>query len=427
MTVNPAAIIGLSRGGTYNFQSVVSGVSNAAVTWSIQEGSMGGAITASGVYTAPANTGLYHVVATSQVDPTQSAVATVSVVASGFSSAGNLGTARLQHTATLLSNGKVLVAGGGYGPDIIDGYWVADEAELFDPVTASFSPSGQISRDSHTATLLQNGDVLLAGGETGWSNYFPIVSNTAELRIAGTDLSQPTGNMALNREAHAATLLDDGRVLITGGLIPAGISWVAVQDSEIYDPASGTFTSAGKMSIARAFHTATLLPNGKVLVAGGGYLSGPDGSTAELFDPSTGTFTLTDSMSVPRSSGTATLLPSGKVLMTGGSTIAELYDPTTGTFARTGYMSVSRSGHTATLLTNGTVLIAGGASGGITTATTEIYDPATGTFQPGPTMQFARFSHTATLLPDGRVVIIGGASLSDGIYINALDSAEIYQ
>jgi hypothetical protein len=300
-----------------------------------------------------------------------------------------------------LTNGKVLVAGGGYGPDIIDGYWVVDKAELFDPATAAFSPAGQISRDGHTATLLRSGDVLLTGGEIGWSNFFPIVSATAELRITSNGLSQPTGTMAFGREGHAATLLNDGRVLITGGLIPAGISWQPVFEAEIYDPVSGTFTPTGNMNSSRGYHTATLLPNGKVLVAGGGYINQSDGTSAELFDPSTGTFTLTGSMSVPRSYGTATLLPSGRVLMTGGSTIAELYDSTAGTFARTGDMLMSRGSHTATLLNDGTVLIAGGASSGGTTATTEIYDPATGTFQPGATMHEARFLHTATLLPDG--------------------------
>jgi hypothetical protein len=346
-----------------------------------------------------------------------------------FLPAGSLGTARLQHTATLLQDGKVLVAGGGYGPDTIDGYWVADQAELFDPATAVFSPAGQISRDGHTATLLRNGDVLLTGGETGWSGYFPIVSNTADFRIAATGLIQPTGSMALGREAHTATLLDDGRVLITGGVIPSGISWQAVPDSEIYDPATGKFTPTGKMNVARAFHTATLLPNGKVLIAGGSYpyTDGADGMTAELFDPSTGTFTLTGSMSAPRFSGAATLLPSGQVLMTGRSIIAELYDAVAGTFKRTGDMAVSRSNHTATLLTDGTVLIAGGSTWGGSTATTEIYDPATGTFLPGATMQQARFSHTATLLPDGRVVITGGAVTADGLHIDVLASTEIYQ
>ena len=128
-----------------------------------------------------------------------------------------MGLARLQHTATLLPNGKVLVVGGGDGPDLIDGYWVVDQAELFDPTTGSFSSAGVISRDSHTATLLLDGDVLLAGGETGWSDRFPIVSGTADLEKATSGLFEPTGSMAIGREAHAATLLSDGRVLIAGG------------------------------------------------------------------------------------------------------------------------------------------------------------------------------------------------------------------
>jgi Galactose oxidase, central domain len=415
--------IGLARGGTFNFQSIVLGSNDRAVTWSVREPA-GGTISTSGaygVYNAPTALGVYHVVATSQADPTQSAVATVNVIAADFTSAGDLGTARLQHTATLLANGKVLVAGGGYGPDVIDGYTVADQSELFDPATDVFNPAGKISRDAHTATLLQNGDVLFAGGEIGWSNGFPIVSNTADLRIAATGLIQPTGSMALGREAHVATLLNDGRVLITGGLIPSGISWKAVPDSEIYDPDSGTFSPTGKMNVARALHTATLLPNGKVLVAGGGYIYGS--ATAELFDPSTGTFTQTGSMSVLRQSGTATLLPSGKVLVTGESTIADLYDPSTGTFVRTGDMSEARTNATATLLQDGTVLIVGGSSSG----STEIYTPAAGTFLPGIPLHQGRFSHTATLLPDGRVVITGGAAFTDGLSIDVLASTEIYQ
>jgi large repetitive protein len=424
--VSPGAI-GLTQGGTYTFEAGVSGFISSAVNWSIQEGSQGGSITTSGVYTAPASMGLYHVLATSQADPAQSAIATVNVVSTGFSPAGNLGTARLQHTANLLPNGKVLIAGGGYGPDTSDGYWVADQAELFDPATGAFNSAGQISRDGHTATLLQTGDVLLTGGEIGWSGYFPIVSQTAEVRISSSGLSQPTGSMAFGREEHAAALLKDGRVLITGGVIPAGISWQAVAEAEIYDPVSRTFAPVGSMHVARAFHTATLLSNGKVLIAGGGYGNESNGRTAEIFDPSTGSFTVTGSMFADHGYGAAILLPSGKVLMTGGSTITELYDPTTGKFTRTGDMSVARGNRTATLLRNGTVLIAGGAiSPGTATATTEIYDPATGIFSMGPAMGQARFSHTATLLQDGRVVIIGGASLS-GVYVNALSSAEIFQ
>jgi hypothetical protein len=423
--ISPSSV-GIKLGSTWSFGATVINSANAAIKWSIQENSAGGAISDAGVYTAPAVDGVYHVVATAEADPTKNAIATVNVLKSGFTSTGSLSQARLQHTATLLSSGKVLVAGGGYGPDLLDGYWVADQAELFDPATRSFGSAGVVSRDGHTATLLLDGDVLLVGGETGWSNFFPILSNTADLESAASGLFEPTGNMATERESHAAVLLSDGRVLVIGGVIPSGLSWQALQEAELFDPVSGTFATAANMNVARAFHTATLLSNGKVLVTGGGYQGG--GDTAELFDPATGSFTLTGRMTAARSSHTATLLPNGKVLIAGGGQTAELYDPVTGLFTPIGSMAISRFWHTATMLPDGTVLIAGGSIRywGSETATTEIYDPATGSFSPGPSMRQGRFSHTATLLPDGKVLFVGGASSDDGIHITALASAEIY-
>lgn len=422
VTVNPS-VVGVPRGSTYNFGEFVINSTNQAVTWSIQEGSSGGTISNAGVYTAPPVDGVYHIVAASQADPSKSAVATVTVVKSGFTSAGNMSFARLQHSATLLPNGKVLIAGGGNGPDLIDGYWVVEQAEQFDPATAQFSPAGTLARDGPTATLLADGDVLFTGGESGWDNDFPIVSNTADLARRASGLFESTGSMAIGREAHAATLLSDGRVLVTGGLILSGISWSPISEAEVYDPASGTFAAVGNMNAVRASHTSTLLPNGKVLITSGGYINGLN--TAELFDPATGAFTPTGQMTTARTYATATLLLNGKVLITGGgNAAAELYDPVTGTFAPTGIMAANRIWHTATLLPDGTVLIAGGYSAGGETATTEIYDPGTGSFTLGPSMRQGRFSHTATLLPDGSVLFAGGASGS--LVINVLASAEIY-
>ena len=350
------------------FDASVSGSSDTTVTWSIQESS-GGSISNTGLYLAPTTDGVYHIVATAHADPTKQATATVNVTQHGFTTVGGLSFARLQHTATLLPSGKVLIAGGGIGPDIIDGFGVVDQAEQFDPATESFSPAGIVSRDAHTATLLNNGSVLLAGGETGWSNTTPIVSNTAELYLAANGSSVATGNMSVGREAHVATLLSDGRVLITGGDTPS---------AELFDPATGSFTPTGLMTCARSGHTATLLPNGKVLVVGGCKVEG------ELYDPSTGSFTPTGTTSAPR------------------------------------YL------HTATLLPNGTVLIAGGGATGGATDTTEIYDPATDSFIPGPTMRQGRYMHTATLLPNGDVLISGGANSPDLFGLSVLNSAEIY-
>lgn len=434
VTIAPASI-GMRHDSSVSFNASVFGSDNLNLMWSIKEGASGGTISSSGNYTAPSTLGVYHVVATSQAEPSKSATATVTVTASGVTSISGLNYPRLQHTATLLPDGKVLIAGGGEGPDIIDGYSVVDQAELFDPGTKTFSVAGQIARDSHTATLLQSGDVLLAGGETGWSpngnaygNPEPIDSATAEVDQESSEFSvTATGSMLTVREGHSASILNDGKVLITGGLFALSASpwWQALDESEVFDPASGKFTAVGPMTSERWGHTSTLLQNGKVLITGGG--SSLFSNTAELFDPGTGTFKVIGNMAVQRGGHTATLLPDGKVLIAGNSAMAEVYDPSTELFSPTGTMNTARQWHTATLLPNGTVLIAGGylvGSGSINT--TEIYDPATGEFTLGPSLAQDRFSHTATLLPNGDVLIVGGASSANGVSITPLTSAEIY-
>ncbi len=437
VTIAPNTI-GVRHEGTLSFSASVNGSSNVNLIWSVKEGASGGTISDKGSYIAPSAPGIYHVVATSQADPSKNATATVTVTAFGFTSISGLNYARLQQTASLLPSGKVLIAGGGQGPDIIDGYWVVDQAELFDPETQSFSRAGTISRDSHTATMLPSGDVLIAGGEVGWDptgnacgNPGPIDSTTAEIYQASSGQFVPTGSMLGAREGHQATLLNDGRVLITGGIysLPSEPWWRPLSESEVFDPATGTFAAVGQMNLARYGHTATLLQNGKVLIAGGGYPYASN--TAELFDPADGKFTSTGNMTVSRSGHTATLLPNGEVLLAGGgglgSLAAELYDPNTGSFFPTGNMNIARGWHTATLLPDGTVLIAGGYVGHSgSTSTTEIYDPATGAFTLGPSLEQDRFSHTATLLSNGDVLIVGGASSGDGLFTTALTSAEIY-
>ena len=233
-------------------------------------------------------------------------------------------------------------------------------------------------------------------------------------------------DMTATRAAHTATLLRDGRVLITGGL-------PGLAGTEIFDPATDSFTPASNMSVARAGHTATLLSNGKVLIAGGyngGYLA-----SAELYDPATKSFTPTRNMTVPRSGHVATVLPNGKVLLAGGVGVgwtflssAEVYDPATNTFSATGDMLAARESHTATLLTNGQVLIAGGHRGRRPSITiyssAEIYNPATGKFTAARDMTRIRHKHEAVSLADGRVLVLGGSDQRDGD--GAYTSAEIY-
>ena len=342
-----------------------------------------------------------------------------------FVPTGSLNTARYAHTATLLNNGTVLIAGGTTGlafPAI---------AEVYDPATGIFAPTGSMTdaRDGHTATLLNNGTVLIAGGSTNTGN-----SATAELYHPTTGTFTPTSSMNAARQSHTATLLGNGKVLIAGGNAKNGTPAISLASAELYDPATGTFTLTGSMTAARQFHTATLLNNGKVLITGG-YENSPFSSlaSAELYDPATGTFTPTGSLNTARYSHTATLLNNGKVLVAGGSdpsslANAELYDPTTGIFAPTGSMTIARYNHTATLLNNTRVLVAGGINpGGINPddlTSAEEYDPATGTFTPTGSLNTAREYHTATLLTNGTVLVAGGV-FSSGPTV--LASAELYE
>lgn len=335
--------------------------------------------------------------------------------ASRFTVTCALETARESHTATLLANGLVLITGG-------DDHKVSlASAELFNAETHSFARAGDMAyaRTRHTATLLASGAVLLIGGRDAGGNA-----------LATTELFDPNrisfalaASVNTARASHTATLLGNGKVLIIGG----DNGTVALATAELFDPASASFVTTGSMGSPRDFHTATLLQNGKVLVTGGRDADGNVLATAELFDPTTGRFTQTGSMSRPRESHTATLLNDGKILIAGGDNggvsldTAEIFDPTNGTFAPTGSMETARYLHTATLLTDGTVLVAGGAHFTAvvdsssrpalmpaSSATAELFNPASGSFTPAGHMVNARARHTATLLADGNIVLVGG-------------------
>jgi hypothetical protein len=327
---------------------------------------------------------------------------------------------RASHTATLLDNGKVLVTGGQGSND-------PASADLYDPATGTFTATGRMTscRFLSTATLLNNGKVLIAGGSNDCS--FPgTYLATAELFDPSAGAFTATGNMTIPRFQQTATLLNNGKVLIAGGrTFTVGVAGETVAHSaELYDPATGTFTATGNMTAARAGHTATLLNNGTVLLAGGA-ANNVTLNSAELFNPSTGAFTATGSMITPRYEHAGTLLNNGMVLFAGdqnAGAIAELYDPATGTFAGTGNMTIDRSYFSATLLNDGMVLFAGGLSytlGIVSSA--ELYDPLTATFAATASMRDAREFPTGTLLNNGQVLVAGGQK-----NYGFLASAELY-
>ena len=314
-----------------------------------------------------------------------------------FHPTGSMTTARQDHAATLLPGGKVLVTGGSGDAS----------AELYDPATGTFSRTGSMTspRGYHTATLLSDGRVLIAGGYEG--------TVSAELYDPATGSFTATGSMTTARSSHTATLLNDGKVLIAGGYDWCVEECDFVASAELYDPTTGTFNPTGRMTTERGSHTATLLANGEVLVAGGfscdGYLCYRIIASAELYDASAGSFHATGSMATVRAYHTATLLLNGKVLIAGGwggGGSAELYDPQTGIFRVTGSMTSPRGGHTATLLQTVKVLVAGGDYG---LASAELYDPATGSFGATGSMATARQDYTATLIPGGKVLVTGGS------------------
>jgi N-acetylneuraminic acid mutarotase len=362
--------------------------------------------------------------------------------ASAFAETGDLNTGRSAHTATLLPTGNVLLAAGQlYAVSPYGGFFIRlslDSTELYDPASGLCSPSGSLAtaRHDHTVTLLPNGKVLVAGGyfEDGETST---TLASAELYDPATGAWSATGNLGAARRIATATLLPNGKVLVAGG---NGVSNV-LASAELYDPATGTWTNTGSLGTARSGHTATLLPNGKVLVVEGWDRSGFTLASAELYNPATGTWSATGSLRAARQRATTTLLTNGMVLAVGGigntsftSGSAELYDSTTGVWSSTASLTTGRASHSATLLPNGKVLVAGGyfqssTNGGLV-ASAELYDPGTGAWSPGASLSTSRRYHTATLLANGQVLVAAGQGPDPNFSISLesvnLASAELY-
>jgi len=334
-----------------------------------------------------------------------------------FSQTDSLDEARYFHTATLLPDGRVLVVGGEY-PDVEDlPHRVhAAPAEVWDPATAAFSPAGSLieARSGHTATLLADGRVLVVGGYAydDCDTYCLHQIADAEVWDPETESFDPAGSLVEARGGHTATLLPDGHVLIVGGADGFG----ELASAEVWDPEAASFSAAdgfGELASAEVWdpEVAAFVPAGSFAFA---YTH--DGS--DIVDH------------------TATRLPDGDFLVVGGgyfvdvdtaderyevAATATVWDPETASFDAAGSLDEGREGHTATLLPDGRVLVAGGSDGdGSGFALAEVWDPRTSSFGPAGSLAEERVSHTATLLPDGQVLIVGGE------WDGALASAEVW-
>jgi len=347
----------------------------------------------------------------------------VALLASGWTPATGMSIGRTHHTATRLSNGKVLVA-GGYTPG--DGFTtrqLTGSAELYDPATGTWSAAGAMSnpRAFHQAVLLHNGNVLVLGtGMKAW----PI----AELYDPDTGAWTPAGKAAAVPAGASITVLPSGKVLFAGG-----IASDIVRDTYLYDPDADTLTATGSLNVARYLHGAALLGDGRVLAAGGfDFTDGIDSrltERAEVYDPATGSWSFTGDL-VPAAylpEATITGLENGNVLTfasryTAGTAVRS--QSTTYDFARAAWApdeTAPRSGyfHSATRLSDGRVLIAGG---GVTPEEANFYDPRAATWSSAGSLGHPRLAHTATLLSDGSVLVAGGETPGSG---TPMSSAEI--
>src|SRR2546421_633917 len=343
-----------------------------------------------------------------------------------WSKAGSLLQRRVGHTATLLPNGLVLVAGGANAQ--VEATW---SSELFDPKIERWLPAASMNtaRVRHAATLLSNGKVLVTGGQTGLDTYPIDDLSSAEIYDPAIGNWTRAASMHVPRAGHDAIRLLDGRVLIVGGFVrfPSGAPppEPELEPAEIYDPVRDTWALGGAGLPLRTQQAATLMPNGSVLVTGGQSNDGEATREAELFDPVRNRWQPTTwPMATARYGHTSTLLPDGKVLLVGGYstepqtvggfvypnpqllTTSETFDLRGNTGVRVGYSMIPRLEHTATLLRNGLVLVVGSAYA--SDADSQLFDPGNTADWVSTGLRMDRYLHSATLLADGRVLIAGG-------------------
>ncbi|MDK9716487.1 MAG: choice-of-anchor D domain-containing protein [Trichlorobacter sp.] len=325
------------------------------------------------------------------------------------STTGAMVTARAYHAMTLLADGRVLHNGGSNASGTLA------TSEIFNPQSSTYTATGAMTsrRTGHTSTLLQNGKVLVAGG--GYTSGLPgfVYLDTAELFDPATgDYTAVPGSMTSARSSHTATLLSNGKVLLTGG---QNAGSTALSSAELFDPLTNSFTATGALSSARKDHRAIILATGNVLFAGGVNASSQTLSSTELYNPTTGQFSAGNAMNSPRSSHAMTVTAGGRVLITGGYhsnalSSAEMYNPVSGMFYSVDSMLTARTNHTAVTLQNGKVLVAGGYDGSNYLDSTELFDPVAESFVTSAAMANRRQYLRSVLLADGRVLLSGGRS-----------------
>jgi len=333
---------------------------------------------------------------------------------------------RFNHTATRLPNGKVLIVGG----------WIDDLAtvptaiaELYDPATGVFTLTGNLAqaRVNHTATLLRSGKVLVAGGQS----YGNVFLSSAELYDPAFGTFAPTGSMSTPRgNIFTAALLPSGKVLVAGGSNDDVAPWQT--SAELYDPDTATFSPTGSLSAGRYAPNTTRLLNGAVLVSGGNSF-GAYTPVLELYNPSSSTFMNAGSM-IARAAHISPLLRNGLVLLAGGNRAtggitaeAQLWNPSNFSTTNISPMTVGRYAAGAALLASGKVLVMGGLDPqGIALSSAEMFDPSTNQFSGTVSMVFPRYAHTTTLLADGRVLVAGGAEANGNPNYATTSTAEVF-
>jgi hypothetical protein len=384
-----------------------------------------------------------------------------------FGSTGSMATARAEHSATRLQDGRVMVAGGENATGPVAG------AEIYDPATGTWDATGSLHtpRSGHTAVLLQTGRVLVVGGR----NASGASLASAELFDPATGVWTVTGSMSVARRFHTANLLSNGRVLVVGGALDENGTG-ALESSELYHPASGSWTQGGLLTAARGlhtttmvsdtliifggmdngafvttmeqydgrqsqwgyfgaapgpsdrsrkFHTVTRLPNYSLLIAGG-FRDAPV-NAARLF--ANAGMQNTGSLSAPRFQHTATMLPDGRVIAIGGRNSAseptgtcEIYRQSSGTWVAAGNLANARSGHTATPLVGGRVLVTGGMGSAGALSSCEMFTSPPAELTEAGLMLAGRQFHRATLLPNGHVLVSGGFGWGQSV----VGTAEVY-